>query len=310
MAYHLTDSGDPKRCTAKQSRCPYGGSSDHYATVEEAREAYEAKQTMDGLLGAALSRNPKHAAMQELIEGHGAIRRRLALAYVDAPPVAQEFEGIGEETIRELNADFGAHRALLSEEERSALDSYTGIAFDPINGFLRDPEAYLESLEPEARRGRRWWVESHLPHIDSALSKGQGRRRRLFRRLDQSTLGPMTSSEEWAESLGFTPGATVNFAAYSSTTVDPGYVARTVGRDQHTSLVLVLDTEEGAPVGYTVPRGQARFTQEAEAEVLLPRGRSFVVDRVERAGFASEGYDRVEVLTVFLTATPDTAPVQ
>ena len=39
--YHLTEAGEARRCTAKQGRCPYGSSAQHYPSAEEARSAYE-----------------------------------------------------------------------------------------------------------------------------------------------------------------------------------------------------------------------------------------------------------------------------
>lgn len=39
-SYHINDRGEPGPCRAKKA-CPFGGSEDHYATLEEARKAYE-----------------------------------------------------------------------------------------------------------------------------------------------------------------------------------------------------------------------------------------------------------------------------
>lgn len=39
-SYHINDRGEPGPCRAKKA-CPFGGSEDHYTTLEEARTAYE-----------------------------------------------------------------------------------------------------------------------------------------------------------------------------------------------------------------------------------------------------------------------------
>lgn len=41
--YHLAESGDPKPCSAQAGNCPYGSTSLHYSSKEDARAAYEAQ---------------------------------------------------------------------------------------------------------------------------------------------------------------------------------------------------------------------------------------------------------------------------
>lgn len=49
--FHINDSGEPKRCIAGAGRCKYrqadGSEVEHYATKEEAREAYERSQEQE-----------------------------------------------------------------------------------------------------------------------------------------------------------------------------------------------------------------------------------------------------------------------
>lgn len=41
--YHITIKGEPGVCRASKNPCPLGGESEHYASKEEARNAYEAR---------------------------------------------------------------------------------------------------------------------------------------------------------------------------------------------------------------------------------------------------------------------------
>jgi hypothetical protein len=43
--YHINEAGDPGRCRAVVGACPFGGPEDHYLDKDDAREAYELKQT-------------------------------------------------------------------------------------------------------------------------------------------------------------------------------------------------------------------------------------------------------------------------
>ncbi len=49
--FHISDSGEPKRCIARPGNCKYrdadGGEVEHYGTKEEAREAYERSQEQE-----------------------------------------------------------------------------------------------------------------------------------------------------------------------------------------------------------------------------------------------------------------------
>lgn len=54
--FHISDSGEPKRCIARPGNCKYreadGSEVEHYATKEEAREAYERAQEAEAVPAA------------------------------------------------------------------------------------------------------------------------------------------------------------------------------------------------------------------------------------------------------------------
>jgi len=39
--FHITDEGEAKQCHASKGKCPFGGSAQHFSTVEAARKSYE-----------------------------------------------------------------------------------------------------------------------------------------------------------------------------------------------------------------------------------------------------------------------------
>jgi hypothetical protein len=43
--YHINEAGDPGRCRATVGSCPFGGPEAHYLDKNDAREAYELKQS-------------------------------------------------------------------------------------------------------------------------------------------------------------------------------------------------------------------------------------------------------------------------
>lgn len=300
MPFHLTEAGDPRPCSARLGRCPYGGVRDHYGSQEEAREAYEAAH-FGQAFAQAMRRNPAARAMEEQIERNERVKRELYQAYASAPPVTTTYQEAPEEALRAFNEVYCAYDERLTEEERQALYDYTGISYDPLNRFLRDRPAFEADSKPETLSARIAWAERQTALLDEALAKAPRIQRRLFRRLDQDGRHDVRASESWAAELGFVEGATVTFTAYSSTTVNPGYIARTTQHDLHTSVVLALTTDVGAPAGPTVYDRARTHTQEGEAEILLPRDLTFQVERVERAAYqGSEADEPVEVLTVHL----------
>lgn len=61
--YHISPTtGRPNQCTATVRACPVGGESEHYASKEEARGAYE--KTMNAAVGVAPSTTKKAAALE------------------------------------------------------------------------------------------------------------------------------------------------------------------------------------------------------------------------------------------------------
>lgn len=302
--YHLTEAGDPGVCRATQGRCPYGGSREHYSSAAEARESFEAAHSMAALLRGGVNKNPRLTALEAELEERKLLQRELYRRYAEhAPPVTKEYGEAPTSLLEAYNEAYRAFAPLLTEEEASELHRYTGLSYHPLNSHLRDPLVARERVE----RGElppEWLenLEEAVVLLDSALAKAPRQERQVFRRIDQelSSGARLTSSEEWAGALGFTEGAVVTFPAYSSTTVNPRYINRTVQGSEHTSLVLSISTSQGAPTGLTAVEGGRRYVQEGEAEVLLPRESSFTVASVERAGYSSSEEERVEVLTVYL----------
>lgn len=62
VKYHISPStGNPNKCSAADGNCPYGGESNHYASKDEARAAYEAQQG-SGLPSSPQSRLEEQAS--------------------------------------------------------------------------------------------------------------------------------------------------------------------------------------------------------------------------------------------------------
>ena len=137
--YHINAKGEPGLCRA-QSRCPFGGPSDHYNSLQEAQKVYEERQAQQ--VAKSLRKTPKALAK--------------AIAEVDEAWGPQGFKSQAQMTDQERNiADFSLSR---------------------INGYYKDkdgkpvrPYTVLLGYWPELKDTHSTW-----PHVELKLDHETG----------------------------------------------------------------------------------------------------------------------------------------
>lgn len=80
--YHITEKGNPGRCTAKPGNCPIGDEGEHFEDPTAAREAYEAKQ--ESVLAGHKKARPQDDT-QEVIDFVKAANLRVGDDYEGSP---------------------------------------------------------------------------------------------------------------------------------------------------------------------------------------------------------------------------------
>lgn len=216
--------------------------------------------------------------------------------------------------LKAYNAEYETVSAGWSDEQKEAMNDYTGISNDPVNHYLRDHDGYvdrLSSLNPEVQERVLADMGKLVKDLDSVFESAPVRDepRTVYRVVQQDLTKSFTSSEEFADRLGVgSVGEVVEFKSFLSTSIDPHFIARWVGKDEeNTAVVFVINDRRGVPVDSTATAAHEHiYTQKSEREILLPRDSKFRVTRVARdVGFLEhEHEDRVgrpiAPLTVFL----------
>ena len=167
---------------------------------------------------------------------------------------------------------------LLSQEEKVIMKDYTNHGFRTINRSLYDFDEYHRVYGTGE-------IHHHIPTIDEALKKYtsvDNENTILYR-----SFRPPTSPEnarQWVEDH-YKVGEEVEFNSYLSTSADPNVVANMLKDPPHPEydrdgLDYSLKNVVFEIIGSGVPLASVSDFENEEREVLLPRGKKFVVQQV------------------------------
>lgn len=95
--FHINDAGNPGECRALHGQCPFGSESEHHASAEEARKAYEVSmETEYGVLKQAVSKLEQRVDLLHNMNVDRTVPYNLVTAY-DGDRVFAVYEGNGPE---------------------------------------------------------------------------------------------------------------------------------------------------------------------------------------------------------------------
>ena len=293
-------------CHAKNpATCRYHGkprnvSKPEPRKVEQAEDLFE----------RALKNNPRIAAMEAQIVWTKKKREELRNRYEFLKPeVTAEYEPVvyGDSALVSYNDEYLSLEAKATPAELEALKNFTATGHKPINEFLMSPDVYAERFSsPEKHAEVVEKLKKDITSLDTVIAKAgvTEHSRTVYRVLTQDHTKHFTSAEEYADKCGFTEGKEVEFKNFSSTTIDPAFVTRYVGKDEeHSAVVLVISARKGAPVALTATApDENQYTQDTEREILLPRNTKYKVTKITRAKFShhDDWYEPVVPVTVYL----------
>lgn len=189
------------------------------------------------------------------------------------------------ETLQHYNDSYTKLNETLNEEQRAALQDYTGMSFESINLLLRDEKEFISDTKPKYLESRLNRAKKTIKTLDTIFVSAPEENKTVYRYLTPDTTKPFTSSELYAKSLGLAEGKEITFSSYLSTTIDSDLLSRYAEEDkeENTTVILAINTNKGIPVGYTATSTEGHtYTQSVEREILLPRDMRFKVQKVTR----------------------------
>lgn len=186
----------------------------------------------------------------------------------------------------------------VSAQEFKAISEYTGWAYQQYYGFLEgtneDGSPFGSQYDELTQTQLKGGLQAGVASLDSVISKAG--------KLDNPVTvfrgerPPKNISLEAHLATSFPVGQKINVKRYLSTSLDPKIASETVGSDENSSYVLVIQTKEGAMLGEHISEQGLR-----EKEVLLPRDRTYKVERIS-TDFVQWGSTKRKHATVYLTA--------
>lgn len=316
--YHINpETGNPNLCKAVH-KCKYatnGATPEHYGSKEEARAAYEKQMKENNLQKirkqeenrriAEEEKRQRFEKMEEQIRYSEKMKNFLQQRYENnKPEIKREYYPLAPEKIKEYNDLYSKLEKELTEEEKEAVKKYTAIHYEPINQFLfsENPEEYVfNTTSQEINDQVEKRIKAYIENLDSFIEKAPKQKKTVYRVFSQDMSEHFTGSEEFAEEKGYQIGKKIKFSGYSSTSIDPDYIAKRGSYDEHSNIVFVIDTNQGAPVDYIKEnKDDYQYVQDSEKEILLPRNIEFKITKIERTRFYNAENEYTEPLTVFL----------
>jgi len=182
-------------------------------------------------------------------------------------------------------------------KEVQSVVEYTGWAYQQYYGYLEGKNEdgmvfgsqYDEATNAQLNRV----LGAGVARMDSLISKAGTMKKPVEVFRGEKPPKGVSTVEHLAKN--FPIGGKVNIKRYLSTTMDPKIASEITGDNNDESYVLVIRTKEGAALGeYTSEHGLR------EKEVLLPRDRTYKVDRIGR-DIIQWGSTRKNHTTVYLT---------
>jgi hypothetical protein len=269
-------------CQAKDpTTCLY-----HSAQVLENNEAtHDASEIFEKLMA-------KNQKVQE-IEAQVRWAKQMFKVLSDKRPVdiKTEMKGLSdysEESVKILehyNDSYSKLNRNLNEKQLTALRDYTGISFESVNLFLRDEKKFMLETKSKYLNSRLNHVKKTIETLDTIFTSASSENKTVYRYLTPDTTTTFTSSEIYAKNLGFVVDKEVTFSSYLSTTIDADLLSRYAeeGKEENTTVILVINTNKGIPVDYTATSTEGHtYTQSVEREILLPRNTRFKVKKITR----------------------------
>lgn len=127
MKYHVNPRGDANLCRVKTGVCPFGGSENHYDTLEEARESYEKTQKRG--LFSKLSRKMKDSPSINIVKENFTVptqeekesQNRITRELADLPPGVELMTSDGEYWISDGSGMFSRKTGFLTTKTAAAL---------------------------------------------------------------------------------------------------------------------------------------------------------------------------------------------
>jgi hypothetical protein len=225
--------------------------------------------------------------MVEHVTGETKARRERTLG-----PVKETITGLrgyDADSVAKLKAHNAEYAQLVSRLDKThleALHEYTGIVYSPVNRYLTDKEAFRrDSKFPDRLESQIEGLEEVITSLDQVFEVAEpaAKPRTLYRVIKQKTAyTDVVSSEEYGKRLGLEVGKTVEFPAYTSTSIDPHIVPQLNSQNgDYLNVTLIITTRKGVPVGKTAEKEEdKKSTQDSESEILLPRNSRFTVTGV------------------------------
>lgn len=244
MKFHLTPSGQARKCIAEPGNCRYGENGIdpiHYSTKEEAQAAYEKTMTKDNF--TTLKKNTKITTLNE--EQNQTLTNSMIEEY--------------EEMIKHLTTS-----------QENALLNYTFTLGTRLNrmlrGKMRDNENDEYTIETDKIR---------IKTIDEIMEKfgqGNGVKKHLYRfmKIDKNVNVEQYISEMFQNGEEFTD------KGYMSTTEDISFIATYTKKYSHKNYII-LDIETDKGISLQKDQETIGHLQSFEKERLLPRDMTFEV---------------------------------
>jgi hypothetical protein len=171
-----------------------------------------------------------------------------------------------------------AWKKSLSKEEKTAVQHFTGSGYDEIKVYLSGDMEEFEDLEYDEAKAK-----AAVEGIDSALARGAVYPGVVSRGL---SLVPDEVVESW------TPGATLEFASYQSTSRSDEVVRGFLGREGDDAEGKVMFTFQGGE--HNAVTIEDISTIKDERESLIPRGSRYEVVSAEDE-YGGSGEDKVKL---------------
>ncbi len=213
---------------------------------------------------------------------------------------------------QEYHKETIAFHKKLDRKERNSLYYYMKQSSTSVNSYLRFGEQnsqfeLMSSIKKKHEYEKyKKGVLDIVKNIDKIFtySTKYSEPRKVFR----GERVPQIMGIENTIASRFKVGEAIEIPNYVSTSVDPGMARNFVWDGSDGGYLMVITTSEGIPV--------STDDYESEEEILLPRGRKFMVDKIETSYIRKQGDGRAyggeyyapkksEYKTIYLTLLPE-----
>ena len=187
--------------------------------------------------------------------------------------------------------------AVVDGKEVQSVVEYTGWAYKQYYSFLegknKDGSEFGSEYDDATKAQLTRAVGAGVARIDSLISKAGKLPKPVAVYRGEKVPAGVSITEHLSKK--FPIGEKINIKRFLSTSLDPKIASEITGEDTSSSYVLVIKTKEGAMLGeYTSEHGLR------EKEVLLPRDKSYKVERIA-SDVIQWGNTRRTHATVYLT---------